>query len=173
MRVGYVLRLVSAVTMVSLPTDDGTGGSENRGGSGGRYGVAAGLQSSRRVIRAAASSSAPAVRCRVSLTTEEKEQAVATIATATKQAKWTGPLGEDGSSGAMLKASGEGEKAKQAKQGKQAKNLQSWAAKAKRTVPSLLELLESEATTFGVEHARLIKSHVEGISEEKAARVRA
>lgn len=160
LQVGCVLRLVLAVMMSGLPTGYGTGGSESR------VGVAAGSKVSRRAIRAAASSRAPAARRRFSLTSEDKEQAAATIAAAIKeQAKRAEPLGGNGGS-AAAKGSDSGEKAKQARQVNR-----SWAARAKRNVPSLLELLKSGATTIGIEHAILIRSNVEGIPVEKAARV--
>lgn len=157
LQVGHVLRLGLAVVMVGLPVGGRIDGSESRGG-----GLASGSKTSRRAIRAAASSRSPAARGRSSLTMiEEKEQAVLTIAIATNHVTRI----EESVGSGTAKGGGEAEKAKQTK------HLQSWAAKAKRTVPLLLELLESGVSAMGVEHARLIRSHVDAIPAKKAARV--
>lgn len=155
-QVGCVLRLFFSVIKTGLPTGDIIGGSGSRGG------LATVSTTSRRDIGVVAGT--PAARRRSSLIITAIEQASAVISTAFKQTKQAKSLRVNGSSGAV-KESGGGEKAKQAE------TLQSWAAKTKRTVPSLLKLLESGATAIGIEHARLIRSHTEVIPLEKAARV--
>lgn len=160
LNVGYVLRLFVAVNRVGLPTGRSTGGIVCRGG------LAAVSTISSRGVRSAAG--APASRYRSCLTIEDKEQAVAIIATAKedcKQAKRAKSLRTKGGGGTVKGSGVVGGKAKQAKK------LQIWAAKAKRTIPSLLDLLDSAVITLGIEDARLIKSHAEDISVEKAARV--
>lgn len=161
LQVGYALRLFVAVIKLSLPTGDRIGGSEGRGG------LAAVSKTSRRDIRAAAG--APPAWQRSSLTVEQKEQAVAIIAAATKNLIVKQPKGAEKlkvkvGSGAVKESGGGGKV-------KQARNLQGWAAKARRTVPSLVELLDSGATVIGTEHARLIRSHANAIPMEKATRV--
>ena len=157
--VAHVLGLLAAFVTAAdhLPAGGGIGGSGNRGGR------AAIPETSRRVIRAAAG--APAGARRSSLTTDIKE-AVAFIATAKKdiqEMREQGPAFK-GRSGAV-KRKGWGEEAKQARR------LQSWAAKAKRNAPLLLERLESGGTEIGVEDARFLKFLIKDIPIEKAARV--
>jgi len=162
LEVGCGLKLVLAAVIMSegLPTGDAIDGSESRVDL-----LTTASKTSRRIIGVAASSRAPAARRRFSLTADDKKQAAATIAAAVKHAKRPGTSG-DHSGITTVKTSGESTTVKQAK------DLQSWAAKAKRAVPSLLELLESGVNTIAIEHAMLIKSQVEGISADKAARVR-
>lgn len=155
LQVGYVLRLVEAVTISGLSTGDAIGGNEGRV----RLGAASKVRDPRRAVRAVASTRAPAARRRLSLSSEDMKQAAATIAAAfNQQAKREEPLGGNG--GLAAEPSGE-----------QAIHLRSWATKAKRTVPLLMGLLESGATKIRIEHAILVRSHVEGIPVEKAARV--
>ena len=160
LQVGYVLRLLLAVIKTSLPTGDRFHGIRSHGG---RVTVS---KSSRRGICAAAG--APAARRLFSLTIEEKEQEMAIIATVRqdiKQAKRGYFERRKISSSAVMRSSVD-EKAKQAE------SLQSWSAKAKRSVPALIDLLKCEATSIGIENARLIRSLAEGIPAAKAARVR-
>lgn len=159
--VGHVLRLFVAVLTTEQPTSDRVGGSGNRGG------LAAVPETSRRVIRAAAG--APAARRRSSLTIEKNEEAVAIIAAATKEMKQARRAdtsrAKGGNGAAKRRAGGE--------QAKLAQSLQIWAAKTKRSLPPLLELLESGTTAIGADHAKLIKFHSKDIPVEKAARVSA
>ena len=159
MKVGYLVRLFVAIVTAGLSATDRIGRSGNRGGR------AAVPETSRRAIRAAGG--APAAR-RGSSLMADKEEAVAFIATAKnamKGAMRTETHVASGRGGAV-KRSGGGEKANQAQL------LKSWAAKAKRSVPSLCELLESGRTTIGVEDARLFRFHAKDIPVEKAERVR-
>lgn len=151
LRVGFILRLFVAVIQTGLAAGDSFSGSRSSGG------LAASL-SPRRAL---------APRYRSDVTVEEREQAEAIIAIAKqdiKQTKRAGARKGKRGSGAAKGRFG-GEKAKNDR------NLMSWAAKAKRAMPSLLELLKSGATAIGTEHAGLIKSHAETIPAEKAARV--
>eukprot|EP00903_Cladosiphon_okamuranus_P006827 g6652.t1 len=161
LQVGHVLRLVLAVMVAGLPAGDGIDGSESRCDS------ASGSETSRRAIRAAGSSRAAVALRRAGLTTiEEKERARSTVAAAMEIVRREGPVGgENGGGSGAAKGSGEGEKVL-----KSTRYLRSWAAKAKRNVPSLLELLDSGVSTMGIDHARLVMSHAEAIPVEKAER---
>lgn len=160
LKVGYVLRLFLAVIKTSLPTSDRIGGSR------GRDGLAVVSETSHRVIRAAAGS--PAARYGTRWTNEEKKQEAAIIATAQKDIKQAQRAQTFGGKGGkdVVKGSRRSETANKAG------NLQSWAARAKRTGPSLLELLETGVAAIEIEDARLIISHAKAIPAEKAARVR-
>ena len=160
MKVGYLVRLFVALVTAGLSTPDRIGRSGNRGGR------AAVPETSRRAIRVAGGASAAARRGSSLMT--DKEDAVAFIATAKNEMK--GAMRTEtrvaNGRGVAVKRSGGGEKANQAQL------LKSWAAKAKRSVPSLCELLESGRTTLGAEDARLFRFHTKDTPVEKAERVR-
>ena len=160
LQVGYVLRLLLAVVKTGLPTADRIHGARS---DGGRVTVS---KSSRRGIRAAAG--APAARRLSSLTIEEKEQELAIIATVQQDIELAkrGILERKKTTSSVILGGMVEEKAKQAK------SLQSWAAKAKRSVQAMLDMLNSEVASVGIENGRLIRSLAGGIPAEEAARVR-
>eukprot|EP00752_Nemacystus_decipiens_P006271 g5655.t1 len=156
LEVGHLVRLSEALVTVALSTSGRIGGSRNRGGR------AAVPEASRRVIRAGA----PAARRRSSMTAENREEAVAFSSSAKreiKKAMRSDAPSAKGHRGAM-KRNGELERAKRTQ------HLQSWAAKAKRSVSSLVERLESAMTEIGAEDAKLVILHAKGIPEGKAER---
>eukprot|EP00752_Nemacystus_decipiens_P018790 g16846.t1 len=158
LEVGYLVRLSEALVTVALSTSGRVGGSGDRGGR------AAVPEASRRVIR----TGAPAARRRSSMTAENREEAVAFSSSAKKQMKKamrSDAPSAKGRKGATMKRNGGLERAKQAQ------HLKSWAAKAKRSVSSLVERLESARTEVGVEDAKLVILHAKDIPEEKAERV--
>eukprot|EP00752_Nemacystus_decipiens_P017648 g15819.t1 len=157
LEVGHLVRLLEALVTVALSTSGRIGGSGDRGGR------AAVSEASRRVIRAGA----PAARRRSSMTAENREEAVAVSSSAKKQMKKamrSDAPSAKGRKGATMKRNGGLERAKQAQ------HLKSWAAKAKRSVSSLVERLESARTEVGVEDAKLVILHAKDIPEEKAER---
>eukprot|EP00752_Nemacystus_decipiens_P006270 g5654.t1 len=156
LEVGHLVRLSEALVTVALSTSGRIGGSRNRGGR------AAAPEASRHVIRAGA----PAARRRSSMTAENREEAVAFSSSAKreiKKAMRSDAPSAKGHRGAMKRNGG-------LERAKQTQRLQSWAAKAKRSVSSLVERLESAMTEIGAEDAKLVILHAKGIPDEKAER---
>ncbi|CAM9627375.1 unnamed protein product, partial [Ectocarpus fasciculatus] len=152
-QVGYLFMLFVAVVKTGEPatdTGDGSGGSGTGGGNCGSQPQAA---------RSAAG------RLR-GTTAEERKEAAALILTAhkelkTKKARGAGKAGKGGT--CVVARSGPSDEAK-------AKGLQRWAAKGKRHVGQLHQLLlGSGAAVKGRQHhARLLNFHAKRISSEEA-----
>ncbi|CAN0008691.1 unnamed protein product [Ectocarpus sp. 12 AP-2014] len=152
-QVGYLLMLFVAVVKAGSPVTDAGDGSGGGGTGGGNCG------SQSQVARSAAG------RLR-DTTAEERKEVIVLLQTAHKELKKnkTRGAGKAGKGGMCVSTrSGPSDEAK-------AKGLQTWAAKGKRHVGQLQQLLlgSGVAVKGRQDHARLLNFHAKRISSEEA-----